>query len=53
MTKFYEVSSEEGPETRRTDKQVAEQDAYILRWLGKRGVTFTEVADGTTSSRVP
>lgn len=44
MTRFYEVVSDDGIETRRTDKSVAENDAYILRWLGKRA-TVQEVAD--------
>lgn len=44
--KFFEVHSEQGIETSRTDKQVAENDAYILRWLGKRGVRTEEVEDG-------
>jgi hypothetical protein len=43
--KFYEVKSDDCVETRRTDKSTAEQDAYILRWLGKRGVTIEEVSD--------
>lgn len=34
--KYYEVVSEEGVEVRRTVREVAESDAAILRWLGKK-----------------
>jgi hypothetical protein len=39
----YEVWSGDGLETRRTDKGVAYDDARILRWLGKSGVTVREI----------
>jgi hypothetical protein len=52
MTRQYEVTSEQEVETRRTDKSVAENDAYILRWLGKRGVTINEVNDDDRVPRV-
>ncbi len=36
MRKFYEVHSASGVETRRTDKNVAEADVSIFRFLGKK-----------------
>jgi hypothetical protein len=36
VKKYYEVHSESGVETRRTDRNVAEADVSILRWLGKK-----------------
>lgn len=40
---IWEVVSGAGVETRRTDREVAENDARILRWLGKHGVRVEEV----------
>jgi hypothetical protein len=41
--KKWQVISGDGVETLRTEKSTAEQDAYILRWLGKVNVKVEEI----------
>lgn len=42
--RYFQVVSEEGVETRRTVREVAEYDVQILRFLGKKS-TVEEVSD--------
>lgn len=47
--KYYEVVSEEGVEVRRTSREVAESDAVILRWLGKKAKVEESSSDDSVS----
>jgi hypothetical protein len=47
-SRVFQVVSEQGVETRRTAREVADNDVQILRFLGKKA-TVEEVVEGQVS----